>query len=146
MSAEAKLKEMGLTLPPTPKPLANYVPFKRIGDLVFLSGQGPRYPDGSFARGKVGRDVTVEQAYEHAKMVGLGLLSVAKAAAGSLDKVEMLKLLGMVNGVPEFTDQPKVSMAARISSWRCSARMAATPARRSAWARCPRTSPSRSRW
>ena len=108
MSAEDKLKALGLSLPETPKPLANYVPFKRAGDLVFLSGQGPRYPDGSFATGKVGRDVTVEEAYEHAKLVGLGLLAAAKAAAGSLDKVEMLKLLGMVNGVPEFTDQPKV--------------------------------------
>jgi enamine deaminase RidA (YjgF/YER057c/UK114 family) len=108
MSAEDKLKAMGLTLPATPKPLANYVSFKRAGEIVFLSGQGPRYPDGSFAKGKVGRDVTVEQAYEHAKMVGLGLLSAAKAAAGSLDKVEMLKLLGMVNAVPEFTQQPQV--------------------------------------
>jgi len=108
MSAEDKLKALGLSLPETPKPLANYVPFKRAGDLVFLSGQGPRYPDGSFATGKVGRDVTVEEAYEHAKLVGLGLLAAAKAAAGSLDKVEMLKLLGTVNGVPEFTDQPKV--------------------------------------
>src|SRR6202000_2455019 len=95
-------------LPDTPSPLANYVPFKRAGDLVFLSGQGPRHPDGSFATGKVGKDVTVEQAYEHAKLVGLGLLSAAKAAAGSLDKIEMLKLLGMVNGVPEFTQQPQV--------------------------------------
>jgi enamine deaminase RidA (YjgF/YER057c/UK114 family) len=52
--------------------------------------------------------VTVEQAYEHAKIVGLGLLAAAKAAAGSLDKVEVIKLLAMVNAVPEFTDQPKV--------------------------------------
>jgi enamine deaminase RidA (YjgF/YER057c/UK114 family) len=58
--------------------------------------------------GKVGRDVTVEQAYEHAKRVGLGLLAAAKAAAGDLGKVEVLKVLGMVNGVPEFTDHPKV--------------------------------------
>jgi enamine deaminase RidA (YjgF/YER057c/UK114 family) len=108
MSAEDKLKAMGLALPALPSPLANYVSFKRAGDLVFLSGQGPRRPDGSFATGKVGRDVTVEEAYEHAKLVGLGLLAAAKAAAGSLDKVEMIKLLGMVNGVPEFTDQPKV--------------------------------------
>ena len=108
MSAEDKLKEMGLTLPATPKPLANYVPFKKVGDLIFLSGQGPRYPDGSFAKGKVGRDVTLEQAYEHAKLVGLGLLSAAKAAAGSLDKVEMIKMLGMVNAVPDFTQQPQV--------------------------------------
>jgi enamine deaminase RidA (YjgF/YER057c/UK114 family) len=108
MSAEENLKKLGLTLPELPKPLANYVSFKRAGDLVFLSGQGPRKADGSFATGKVGKDVTVEQAYEHAKLVGLGLLASAKAAAGSLDKVEMLKLLGMVNAVPEFTEQPQV--------------------------------------
>ena len=60
------------------------------------------------ARGKVGHDVTVEQAYEHAKLVGLGLLSAAKAAAGSLDKVKMIKMLGMVNAVPEFTQAPQV--------------------------------------
>jgi enamine deaminase RidA (YjgF/YER057c/UK114 family) len=108
MSAEDNLKKLGLTLPDLPKPLANYVSFKRAGDLVFLAGQGPRRPDGSFATGKVGKDVTVEQAYEHAKLVGLGLLASAKAAAGSLDKVEMLKLLGMVNAVPEFTQQPQV--------------------------------------
>jgi enamine deaminase RidA (YjgF/YER057c/UK114 family) len=108
MSAEDNLQAMGLTLPATPKPTANYKPYKKIGDLVFLSGNDPRYPDGSLAKGKVGRDVAVEQAYEHAKLVGLGLLSVAKAAAGSLDKVEMVKVLGMVNAMPEFTQSPHV--------------------------------------
>jgi enamine deaminase RidA (YjgF/YER057c/UK114 family) len=108
MSAQDNLKKLGLSLPDLPMPLANYVSFKRAGDLVFLSGQGPREEDGSFARGKVGKDVTVEEAYEHAKIVGLGLLATAKAAAGSLDKVEMLKLLGMVNAVPEFTQHPQV--------------------------------------
>jgi enamine deaminase RidA (YjgF/YER057c/UK114 family) len=108
MSAEQKLAELGLTLPPLPKPVGNYVPFKRAGDLIFLSGQGPRRPDGSTFTGKVGRDVTVEEAYEHAKLIGLGLLAVAKLAAGDLDKVEVLKVLGMVNAVPEFKDQPKV--------------------------------------
>ena len=108
MSAEQKLAELGLTLPQLPKPIGNYVPFKRAGDLIFLSGQGPRRPDGSPITGKVGRDVTVEEAYEHAKLIGLGLLAVAKQAAGDLDKVEVLKVLGMVNAVPEFKDQPKV--------------------------------------
>ena len=108
MSAEDNLKKLGLTLPDLPKPLANYVSFKRAGDLVFLAGQGPCRPDGSFVTGKVGKDVTVEEAYEHAKLVGLGLLASAKEAAGSLDKVEMLKVLGMVNAVPEFTQQPQV--------------------------------------
>jgi enamine deaminase RidA (YjgF/YER057c/UK114 family) len=108
MSAEAKLAELKLTLPTVPTPVATYVPFKRDGNTIYLSGQGPRKPDGGYHLGKVGRDVTVEQAYEHAKIVGLGLLAAAKMAAGSLDKVEVIKVLGMVNGVPEFADQPNV--------------------------------------
>jgi enamine deaminase RidA (YjgF/YER057c/UK114 family) len=108
MSAEDKLRELGLTLPTVPTPVANYVPFKRDGHVIYLSGQGPRKPDGTLFLGKVGRDVTAEEAYEHAKLVGLGLLAAAKLAAGSLDKVEVLKLLGMVNAVPDFTNQPKV--------------------------------------
>jgi enamine deaminase RidA (YjgF/YER057c/UK114 family) len=108
MTPEAKLAAMGLTLPEIPTPLANYVAFKRDGATLYLSGQGPRRSDGSMATGKVGRDVTTEEAYEHAKLVGLGLLAAAKAAAGELAKVEVLKVLGMVNAVPEFTDQPKV--------------------------------------
>src|SRR5262249_19603035 len=97
MSAEQKLAELGLTLPPVPKPIGNYVPFKRAGDLIFLSGQGPRRAEGGPIAGKVGKDVTVEEAYEYAKLIGLGLLAVAKLAAGDLDKVEVLKVLGMVN-------------------------------------------------
>jgi enamine deaminase RidA (YjgF/YER057c/UK114 family) len=108
MSADAKLAELKLTLPTVPTPIATYVPFKRDGNTIYLSGQGPRKPDGGYHLGKVGRDVTVEQAYEHAKIVGLGLLAAAKMAAGSLDNVEVIKVLGMVNGVPEFADQPKV--------------------------------------
>jgi enamine deaminase RidA (YjgF/YER057c/UK114 family) len=108
MSAEAKLAELGLKLPSLPKPVGNYVPFKRAGDIIYLSGQGPRSTDGGLITGKVGRDVTVEQAYEHAKLIGLGLLAAAKLASGDLDKVEVLKVLGMVNAVPEFKDQPKV--------------------------------------
>jgi enamine deaminase RidA (YjgF/YER057c/UK114 family) len=108
MTPEAKLEAMGLTLPEIPMPMANYVSFKRDGRTLYLSGQGPRRSDGSMATGKVGRDVSTEEAYEHAKLVGLGLLAAAKAAAGELSKVEVLKVLGMVNAVPEFTDQPKV--------------------------------------
>ena len=109
MSAEDNLKKLGLTLPNIPTPVGTYVPWKRDGNTIYLSGQGPRRPDGTHISGKVGKDVTIEQAYEHAKLVGLGLLAAAKqAAGGSLDKVEVLKVLGMVNAVPEFTDQPKV--------------------------------------
>ena len=108
MTPEAKLVSMGLTLPDIPSPMANYVPFKICGNVLYLSGQGPRRNDGSMMVGKVGLNVTAEQAYEHAKLVGLGLLAAAKAAAGELSKIEVLKVLGMVNAVPEFTDQPKV--------------------------------------
>jgi enamine deaminase RidA (YjgF/YER057c/UK114 family) len=108
MSAEDKLKELGLALPNVPTPVANYVPFKRAGDMVYLSGQGPRKADGSYHTGKVGREVRWEEAYEHAKLTALGLLAAAKMAAGGLDKVEIVKVFGMVNGVPEFADQPKV--------------------------------------
>jgi enamine deaminase RidA (YjgF/YER057c/UK114 family) len=108
MTPEAKLASMGLTLPEIPSPMANYVPFKICNDVLYLSGQGPRQSDGTMPSGKVGRDVSVEVAYEHAKLVGLGLLAAAKAAAGELARIEVLKVLGMVNAVPEFTDQPKV--------------------------------------
>jgi len=108
MTPEAKLAAMGLTLPEIPTPMANYVPFKVCGNVLYLSGQGPRRNDGTMLVGKVGRDVSAEDAYEHAKLVGLGLLAAAKAAAGELSKIEVLKVLGMVNAVPEFTDQPKV--------------------------------------
>ena len=108
MTPEEKLAKLGLVLPTVPTPIANYVPFKRDGNTIYLSGQGPRKPDGGMFTGKVGRDVTVEEAYQHARVVGLQLLAAAKLAAGDLGKVEFLKLLGMVNGVPEFGDQPKV--------------------------------------
>ena len=107
-SAEARLRQLGIELPKVGTPVANYIPAARLGNIVFLAGTGPMNPDGTRPQGKVGRDVTVEQAYEHAKLVGLGLLAAAKAAAGDLSKVEVLKVLGMVNGVPEFTEHPKV--------------------------------------
>jgi enamine deaminase RidA (YjgF/YER057c/UK114 family) len=108
MTPEEKLKMLGLALPDVPKPIANYVPFKLDGTTIYLSGQGPRKPGGTYHAGKVGQDVTWEQAYEHARLTGLGLLAAARAAAGDLGKVEVLKVFGMVNAVPQFADQPKV--------------------------------------
>ena len=108
MTPEEKLKSMGLVLPNVPTPIANYVPFKLDGKTIYCSGQGPRKPDGSVYVGKVGKDYTVQEAYEHAKLVGLGLLAAAKMAAGDLSKVEVLKVLGMVNGIEGFGEQPKV--------------------------------------
>jgi enamine deaminase RidA (YjgF/YER057c/UK114 family) len=108
MTHEEKLKSLGLTLPAVPSPMGTYVPFKRDGNTIYLSGQGPRRADGSLVTGKVGRDYTWQEAYEHAKLIGLQLLAAAKLASGDLSKVEVLKVLGMVNAIPEFGDQPKV--------------------------------------
>jgi enamine deaminase RidA (YjgF/YER057c/UK114 family) len=108
MTPEEKLKALGLTLPPLRTPIANFVPFKLDGKTIYVSGQGPAKPDGSYYIGKVGRDFSWQEAYEHAKLVGLGLLAAAKAAAGDLGRVETLKLLGMVNATPDFGDPPKV--------------------------------------
>ena len=110
MSAEKKLKELGIELAPVSSPVANYVNAVRTGNLLFLAGKGPRAgKDGKRVLGKVGRDLTVEQAYEQARSVGLALLAVMRAELGSLDKVKrVVKVLGMVNAVPEFGDQPKV--------------------------------------
>ncbi len=109
MSAEQRLTELGLTLPPPPKPGGNYVPFRIGGGLLFLSGVGPRHPDGSSTVGKVGSVLNVEQAYAAARLCGLNLLTNMRLALGSLDRVDtILKVLGMVNGEPDFAAQPKV--------------------------------------
>lgn len=108
-SAEKRLQELGIILPKCPTPAGNYVPFVFHDNLLFLSGQGPILEDGTKATGKVGLDVTTEQAYEHARYVGMGLLSVMREALGSLDRVErVVKLLGMVNAAPDFNDHPSV--------------------------------------
>lgn len=109
MSAEAKLKQLGIVLPEMATPVANYVPFRLHQNTLYLSGQGPRRTDGTYPEGFVGKDFDVPTAYQHARTVGLGLLAAARQALGSLDRVDyVVKLLGMVNGVPGFRDQPKV--------------------------------------
>lgn len=108
-AAERRLAELGLVLPPTPLPAANYVPFKRHGELVHIAGQGPRRADGSgWHTGVVGRDLDVAAAYEHARQAGLQLLAVMKAAAGDLDRVEVIKVFGMVAATAEFGEHPEV--------------------------------------
>ncbi|CAB1056374.1 RidA/YER057c/UK114 superfamily, group 1 [Olavius sp. associated proteobacterium Delta 1] len=109
MQIEARLKEMGTELPPAVTPVANYVPAVRTGNLVFLSGHGPFKEDGSLITGKVGADLTVEQGYEAARRIAIGLLGSLKAEIVDLDRVKrVVKLLGLVNCTPEFADQPKV--------------------------------------
>jgi enamine deaminase RidA (YjgF/YER057c/UK114 family) len=104
MSAEQKLRQLGLELPKPGAPVANYVNAVRSGNLLFLAGKGP-----GAVKGKLGREFTAEQGYQHARAVGLALLAVMKAELGSLDHVKrVVKVLGMVNADPEFTDHPKV--------------------------------------
>jgi enamine deaminase RidA (YjgF/YER057c/UK114 family) len=109
MSAEARLKELGIVLPNVPSPVGNYVPYRLAGNLLFLSGQGPRDDKGGSLSGKVGAEVSIEEAYRRARLIGLQLLAAMRQAVGSLDRVEaVIKVFGMVNAVPEFKDHPKV--------------------------------------
>jgi len=109
MSADLKMKELGLILPQPPKPVANYVPAVKTGNLLFVSGHGP-YNDGKAKiSGKVGRELTIEEGYQTARNVALNCLASVKATIGDLDKVKrVVKLLGMVNCTDDFKDQPKV--------------------------------------
>jgi enamine deaminase RidA (YjgF/YER057c/UK114 family) len=109
MSAEDNVKELGLDLTHPAGPVANYVPAVTTGKLVFLSGKGPIQADGTLMAGKVGSALDVDQAYEAARLVGIQLLGALREHVGSLDNVNrVVKLLGMVNSEPDFSDQPKV--------------------------------------
>jgi enamine deaminase RidA (YjgF/YER057c/UK114 family) len=109
MSAEARLKDLGLVLPAMVKPVANYVPYRIAGNILYLSGQGPRDENGNNLSGKLGADISIEEGYRRARLVGLGLLAAMRDALGSLDRVDyIVKLLGMVNATPDFNDPPKV--------------------------------------
>ena len=106
---DARLRELGIELPPPPKPMGNYVPAVITGNLMFLAGQGPRIGASDFHRGVVGGDVSEADAYQHARLVGLQLLAAAKAALGDLDRIaRVVKLLGMVNAVQGFRRHPQV--------------------------------------
>jgi enamine deaminase RidA (YjgF/YER057c/UK114 family) len=109
VNAEARLKELGIVLPSLPRPVANYLPYRLAGNLLFLAGQGPRDENGRQLTGKLGAEVSVEEGYRRARLVGLGLLAAMRDALGSLDRVDfVVKLLGMINAVPNFNDSPKV--------------------------------------
>lgn len=106
---EAKLNELGIVLPSPPQPVANYVNGVQAGNLIFLAGKGPRYADGTEIIGKVGKDVTIEKAYEGARLTAINQLAVLKSMLGNLNRVKrIVKVLGMVNCEASFTDQPKV--------------------------------------
>ena len=109
MSYLAQLESLGLSLLPIPRPIGNFRNFIRSGSLIFISGQGPREADGSLHRGKVGMDVAIGDAYEHARLTGLNILSVLADAVGDLGQVsQVVKLLGLVNATDDFANHPDV--------------------------------------
>ena len=106
---EEKLNSMGYTLPEPPPPAGSYVPYVRTGNLVYLAGVGPRDADGNTTKGRVGSDLTIEEGYAAARLCALNSLANLKAGLGDLDKVtRIVKVLGMVNGAPDFTSHPAV--------------------------------------
>ncbi len=109
MTPEQRLEKMGLALPAMAVPVANYVPWRFAGSLLYVSGQGPKLPDGTYSVGRLGLTADVAGGYADARLTGLQLLAVAKAALGELSRIEaVVKLLGMVNAEPDFADHPKV--------------------------------------
>jgi len=107
--AENRLRELQIELPPPPEPVAVYVPAVRVGNTLYASGHGPRRLDGTLVQGKVGKELTLEQGYDAARIVGLNVLSSVRKELSSLDKVvRLVKVLGMVNCTPDFTQQPQV--------------------------------------
>src|SRR5690349_867464 len=109
MSAEDKFKQTGLSLPPAPKPLGVYKPCLIDGKYLYVSGHGPVQDDKSLIIGRIGRDMDMETGKLAARQVGLTILSTIKANLGSLDKIKrVIKILGMVNCVPEFEKHPYI--------------------------------------
>ncbi len=106
---EARLESLGITLKEPSKPVANYVNAVRTGNLLFMAGKGPRTPEGNLITGKLGANLTVEEGYEAARAVAILQLAVLKTELGDLGKVKrIVKVLGMVNATPDFTDHPEV--------------------------------------
>jgi enamine deaminase RidA (YjgF/YER057c/UK114 family) len=107
---EARLKELQLTLPHAPKPVAKYKPAVQVGNVLYVSGHGPaKVDDKSPIVGRLGDDLNVEQGKEAARLVGLAILSTVRNTLGTLDRVKRLvKTLGMVNATPDFKDHPQV--------------------------------------
>ncbi|KAB2849220.1 MAG: RidA family protein [Hyphomicrobiaceae bacterium] len=106
---EARLNSLGLSLPPAPAAVANYVPYCIVGNLLFVSGQISKAGDGTLMTGKLGEAMTVEQGRAAARLCALNILAQAKAALGDLDRIRhCVKLTGFVSCVPAFKDQPAV--------------------------------------
>jgi enamine deaminase RidA (YjgF/YER057c/UK114 family) len=106
---ETRIQELHLQLPNPPKPVAKYKPAVREGNVLYVSGHGPLKVDGKLIEGRVGKDLTLEQGKDAARVTGLAILATVRNTLGSLDKVKrLIKTLGMVNATPEFRDHPQV--------------------------------------
>ena len=110
MTIENKLKELNIELPNAPNPVGSYVAFKKIGNLLFISGQLPISRDGKIIKGKIGADLNLEDGQKASKLCVINILSqVKKALNGDLNKVKnCVKITGYVNSINDFKDQPKV--------------------------------------
>lgn len=109
MSAEQKLKELNLELPPAPAPMGVYKPILIQGNLAYLSGHGPLQSDGSKITGRIGENLNQEDGYRAARQTGLAMLATLKSQLDSLDRVKrVVKLLGFVSCTGDFTQQPAV--------------------------------------
>ncbi len=105
-----KLKQLNIELPKAPDPVGAYVAFKKIDNLLFISGQLPIGPDGKILKGKIGKDLTLEDGQKASKLCVLNILAQTKKAMnGDLNKIKnCVKITGFVNSTDEFTDQPKI--------------------------------------
>jgi enamine deaminase RidA (YjgF/YER057c/UK114 family) len=109
MQVEQRIAQLGLELPPPPPPVGNYVAGVITGNLLFMSGCGPRRSDGAYPKGKVGAELSIDEGHAAARMVALNMLANIRSVLGSLDRIErVVKTLGMVNCTPDFTAMPKV--------------------------------------
>ncbi len=109
MSTEENLKKLNINLPKAPDPVGAYVASKIVGNLVFISGQLPLNSTGQLIKGKIGKELSLEQGQEAAKFCALNIIAQLKKKCGSLDKVKScVKITGYVNSIDSFIDQPKV--------------------------------------
>ncbi|MGC6388891.1 RidA family protein [Ewingella sp. S1.OA.A_B6] len=109
MTPEEKISSLNLILPPAPTPAGSYVPARVLGNLLYLSGQGPRHNDGTFMTGRLGSDIAMDEGYQAARNAALQLLAAARDAVGDLSRIEsVVRVFGMTNATPEFSDHAGV--------------------------------------
>lgn len=109
MTPEEKIEALGLKLPAALPPRANYVSYRRVGDILFLAGHGPRLPDNTYRLGKITSEEDIPRAYADAQLTGLNMLATLKDAVGELSRIEaVVRIIGMVNAEPTFTQHPKI--------------------------------------